>query len=134
MSDWFSIFQTGHHSPNLQELLWSGVNLDGFWVGYSIVCTVGALFLFAYLLHHRVDHNLLSVGRMLWLSGLITGAFVPLNSACQPISAALMATAGSMIGVLMATNWCYRPGTSMQKIRAILGEMLNSHKHREFGD
>lgn len=120
MSEWYSIFQTVH-PQSLQDIGWEWVNMSGFWTGYAVICGVGALFLFTHLLH-QFDRNLLTVARMFWLSGLIVGAFVPFNSACQPLSAALMSTAGSMIAVLMTTNWCYRIGTPGQKIRAILGE------------
>ncbi len=58
------------------------------------------------------------------LGGFILGAFVRFNSACQPLSGALLATGGAFSAILLTTQWCNRPGTAVDKLKAIVREAL----------
>lgn len=109
---------------NAQEAIWHFVG-PTFWIGYSIVCAIGAILLFRQVLR-SVERNALTVARMVWLGGFIVGAFIPFNSGCQPLSAALFATSGAMMTVLLTVRWCDRPGTPAQKLKAIFAELLFS--------
>lgn len=107
---------------NSQTLMWEVVT-PWFWRGYSLICSIGGFVLFAHLLK-STERNALTVARLLWLGGFMLGAMVRLNSACQPWSAALFATSGTMMSVLVHTSWCARGGTTADKLRAILAEAM----------
>ena len=118
---------------NAQELMWSVVG-DWWWTGYAVVCAIGGILLFVQILH-SVERNALTIARLLWLGGFIVGAFVRFNSGCQPLSAALFATSGVAMTILLATRWCWRRGSRRDKIRAILREALYPQsKQRADGD
>lgn len=107
---------------NAQQIMW-GIVGPTFWTGYAIFCTLGGLLLFGQILR-SVERNALTVARCVWLGGFILGAFVRVNSACQPLSAALFATGGTMMTVLLVTQWCHRPGSAKTKVLAIIREAL----------
>jgi len=107
---------------NAQQLLWMAVG-DWWWTGYGWVCAVGAVLLFRQLLG-SAHRDALTYARLVWLLGYVAGAFVKVNSACQPLSAALFATSGVMMTVLLHVRWCERPGTPADRIKAIIREAL----------
>ena len=86
-----------------------------WWTGYGVMCLLGAGALFVSLLR-ECEPNALSVSRLIMLSGLIIGMFVRFNSACQPLSGALLATGSTFAAFLIATDWCHRRGTFWQKV------------------
>lgn len=132
MMEWLSIFQT-HREQSLQDILWQIVNVGGFWIGYTVVCALGAFFWLKITLR-QLDKNLLTIGRMILISGLVLGLFVTFNSACQFLSAGLIATGSSFLSILLETDWCHRMGTPSQKLRAIIGDCVRGTGHRGVGD
>lgn len=118
---------------NSQDLLWAAVG-DWWWRGYAAVCAIGGLLWFRFVLstHHR---DALTVARLLMLGGFILGSFVRLNSACQPLSGALLATGGAFSAVLISVNWCGRRGTARDRIKAIIRETIWGRERRrsEYG-
>lgn len=116
-----SVVQTAQ-PQNSQTLMWDMVT-PWFWRGYALVCMIGGFTLFACLLR-SVERNALTVARLIWLGGFMLGAMVRLNSACEPWSAALFATSGSLMALLVQTNWCARRGSAPDKARAILAEAM----------
>ncbi len=115
-----SVVQTPY-PQNSQTLMWEMVT-PWFWRGYATICALGGFILFANLLR-SVERNALTVARLIWLGGFMLGAMVRLN-ACEPWSAALFATSGAMMSVLVHTGWCSRSGTTGDKLRAILAEAM----------
>lgn len=107
---------------NAQQILWMAVG-PVWWWGYTLVCIVGGTILFRQLLH-SAHRDALTYARLVWLLGYVSGAFVNVNSACQPLSAALFATSGVMMSILLHVRWCERPGTSSDKVKAIIREAL----------
>ena len=113
--------------PNLQTLAWEMVG-PWFWNGYSIFCAIGSLALLAHLLR-ETHRNALTYARMIWLGGFILGVFVRFNSACQPLSAAFLVTSGTMMSVLVATDWCRREGSFRQKMLAVIRDAIYHSRH-----
>jgi hypothetical protein len=105
---------------NSQDLLWS-ITGDWYWRGYALICAVAALCWFKMLLDSSV-RDAAFYARILMLSGFILGAFVRVNSACQPLSGALLATGGAFWGLLAVTRWRHRPGRARDKALAIVRE------------
>lgn len=107
---------------NSQDLLWSIVG-TWWWRGYALVCIGGGILWFRHIAttHAR---DALTVARLIMLGGFILGAFVRINSACEPLSGALLATGGAFSAVLISTNWCSRRGTAMDKIKALIREAI----------
>ncbi len=110
---------------SLQNLLWSMLGNSIWWTGYAVVCAIGAAALFVSLLR-EFDRNALSIGRLLMLSGMIVGVFVRFNSACQPLSAALLASGSAFVSLLIVTDWCHRRGTARQR----LGQVWHDLRHK----
>ncbi len=111
---------------NLQTVLWSMVG-PTFWRGFAAISAFGALLLANNILQsvrHRQTVDALTVSRMVWLGGLILGAFVRLNSACEPLSAAFLVTAGAFTALLIATDWCQREGSFGTKVVAVIRDAL----------
>ncbi len=111
---------------NLQDVMWGMVG-PTFWRGYAIISAIGGLLLAHNILQtvrHREQIDALTVSRMIWLGGLILGSFVRLNSACEPLSAAFLVTAGAFTGLLIATDWCSRSGTFWQKVLAVIRDAI----------
>lgn len=107
---------------NSQDLLWSIVG-SWYWTGYAIVCAIGGVLWFRFILgtHAR---DALTVARLFMLGGFILGAFVRMNSACEPLSGALLATGGAFSAVLISVNWCGRRGRPRDKVLAIIREAI----------
>ena len=116
-------------SPNLQDILWSAAG-PTFWHGLSIVATANAIFLF-HTLHKSAQRNALTIARLMWLGGCILAIFIPWNSAFQIWSLAAIITAGAFMSLLIETRWCQRPGNALDKVRAIVGEVMGWHKKPE---
>lgn len=112
---------------NSQDMLWSIVD-PTWWAGYAIVCAMGALLWFRFILSTH-DRDALTVARLIMLGGFIMGAFVMVNSACQPLSAALLATGGAMSAVLISTGWCTRRGRARDKLKAMIREAFWSRQY-----
>ncbi len=113
-------------TTNLQQLLWS-VAGPVFWHGLSMVATLNAIFLF-HTLHKSTERNALTFGRLLWLGGCVMAMFIPWNSAFQIWSLAAIVTAGAYMSILIETRWCARPGTPLDKAKAIVGEIMGWQK------
>lgn len=106
--------------PNTQQLVWDMVG-PTFWLGYSIVCGIAAVLWFRFILRTR-QRDALTTARLIMLGGFILGAFVRLNSACEPLSAALLATGGAFSALLISTNWCGRRGSAWDKVLQMVRE------------
>ncbi len=120
-------------NPNLQDLLWSAAG-PTFWHGLSMVATLNAIFLF-HTLHKSTERNALTFGRLLWLGGCIMAMFIPWNSAFQIWSLAAIITAGAYMSILIESRWCHRHGTPLEKVRAIIGEVMGwAKKPERLGD
>lgn len=115
---------------NSQDMLWSFVG-PWFWRGYATVCAFGGLLWFKFILSSHA-RDALTVARLTMLGGFILGAFVRMNSACEPLSGALLATGAAMSALLISSNWCGRRGTAREKLKALLHETVG-WKCREYG-
>lgn len=107
---------------NSQDILWNMVG-PTWWSGYAVVCGLAAVLWFRFIARSH-SRDALTVARLIMLGGFILGAFVRVNSACEPLSAALLATGGAFSALLLTTQWCARPGTSMDKIKALTREAI----------
>lgn len=111
---------------NLQTAMWGMVG-PTFWRGYAVISALGALLLARNILHtarHSSGLDALTISRLIWLGGMILGAFVRVNSACEPLSAAFLVTAGAFTSVLIATDWCSREGAFKAKVLAVIRDAL----------
>lgn len=113
-------------AANSQELLWALVG-PWFWTGYSVVCTLAAVLWFKMLLDSH-ERDAAFLGRILMLGGFILGAFVRINSGCQPLSGALLATGGAFWALLATTRWRTRPGGPWTKALAVAREALGGRE------
>jgi hypothetical protein len=107
---------------NSQDVLW-GMAGPRWWTGYAVVCGLAAVLWFRFIMVSH-DRDALTVARLIMLGGFILGAFVRVNSACQFLSSALLATGGAMSAVLISVNWCGRRGRFWDKVLAILREAI----------
>jgi hypothetical protein len=105
---------------NSQDLLWA-IAGTWFWRGYALVCAAGGLLWFRFILTTRA-RDALTVARLIMLGGFILGAFVRVNSACEPLSGALLATGAAFSAVLISCNWCGRHGSAWDKIMQMVRE------------
>lgn len=111
---------------NLQTVVWEMVG-PTYWRGYAFVSAFGALFLAHNILqtvrhHERVDA--LTFSRMIWLGGLILGAFVRFNSACEPLSGAFLVTAAAFTAILISSRWCERTGRFWPKVLGVIRDAI----------
>lgn len=105
-----------------QDIFWTVVG-PAWWTGYAIICAVAAVLWFRVLIRTRT-RDAFTVAHMLLLGGFVLGAFVRTNSACQPLSAALMATGGAFSAILISTRWSSRPGTAWSKVVGIVRDAI----------
>lgn len=110
-------------TANSQDLLWSLIVGPWFWRGYAVVCAFAALMWFKMLLD-TPERDAAFLGRILMLGGFILGAFVRINSACEPLSAALLVIGGTFWGFLAVTGWRHRPGNAWHKTVGIIRDAL----------
>lgn len=107
---------------NSQELFWAAVG-PTWWTGYAIVCGLAAVLWFRIIMLTR-SRDAFTVAYLVLLGGFILGAFVRFNSACQPLSGALLATGGAFSALLVSTGWCARPGSPWIKLTGIVRDAL----------
>lgn len=107
---------------NSQDLFWAAVG-PTWWTGYAIICGLSAVLWFRIIMKAR-GRDAFTVAHMLLLGGFILGAFVRANSACEPLSAALLATGGAFSAVLISTGWASRPGTAWSKLVGIVRDAV----------